>query len=572
MGNSASSGPSIQGTDTETIRKKSLKETLPSRNIINNIFKYISNNISIRDFYKMSSSEGCSKYILLMTNSLDKYFYKIKIRPVQESGTISFRKITELTKGRDKETQSLCLSIAYFYTRILQIYGALAITMKDNEIMPSSISYGNRYIHNQTLPGQLRIGGNHDQNLINALGNFRIFYLFIKEKIDSSCYRLANGNLKLCEIKKSSPAIHNAKIQFVVQYKNTNYILNVEISAESISGLFIPGIKLTFKDVKIYNSPHVLVGSDAIQREVGMGSFEFKPLKDSAYVYKYQGIDLSPLDVLEQIIPKISKLSQNALKNKKHVEFTTTDNSVSTNVGVQAGTSTGVSRLDISDMVKLLTDHKAPYCVARALQLINTQPFEKNKNFTTNICNVKFVPIVPEPNKSLSKVPGLVLLENLFYDEMDSSATQPSKRLQMSASSSHQHQILMSKLNQLFNKTELKDKNLQTIINRIDKEECGNLLGRSLTVKEQQFKKTTEIVKQIYKFQYDHSNKCIEILKELFSITDNGISIHPNVFKGGIIEVNRISNKARTLLSQYYTNCENLYSQGFNMVKEGVQS
>ena len=77
-----------------------------------------------------------------MANTIYKYFYELQIEPIKDKkGVIAFRSIKDLagsTQERDQEKQSLCLVLAYYYARIFQIYGALALTLIDDISFMSS--------------------------------------------------------------------------------------------------------------------------------------------------------------------------------------------------------------------------------------------------------------------------------------------------------------------------------------------------------------------------------------------------------------------------------------------------
>jgi hypothetical protein len=92
--------------------------------------------IGIRDFYLLSNPTECKKYVLFLANNIYKSFYELGISPTKDKkGIIAFRSIKELTEIQESEKlehQSLCLILSYFYTRIFQIFGALALTLIDD--------------------------------------------------------------------------------------------------------------------------------------------------------------------------------------------------------------------------------------------------------------------------------------------------------------------------------------------------------------------------------------------------------------------------------------------------------
>ena len=77
-------------------------------------------------------------------------------------------------------------------------------------------------------------------------------------------------------------------------------------------------------------------------------------------------------------------------------------------------------------------------------------------------------------------------------------------------------------------------------------------------------------VKKLFSIQYAHANNCGNIFNQLFKIQKDKsaftISLNDNILKNGIPEIERISNMARTLLVDYYSNCETNYLYGIQEI------
>jgi len=112
------------------------KKTMGTRRMVDDIFTYMMHHIKVNDFMKLSNPESCQKYALFMANNLSMFFSKLSVKPeLGRDGVLAFRSIEELEepKGPAKqEKESLCLVLAYFYTRIFQMYGAIALTLLDD--------------------------------------------------------------------------------------------------------------------------------------------------------------------------------------------------------------------------------------------------------------------------------------------------------------------------------------------------------------------------------------------------------------------------------------------------------
>ena len=111
--------------------------TNDTRQMMSLILEYMMHELTLRDFISLSDPQQCKKYVLVMANHLYDQFYKLQITPDHDRhGVLIFRSVRDLAdplnEEQRKEKQSLCLILSYFYTRIFQIYGALAITMIDD--------------------------------------------------------------------------------------------------------------------------------------------------------------------------------------------------------------------------------------------------------------------------------------------------------------------------------------------------------------------------------------------------------------------------------------------------------
>jgi hypothetical protein len=73
-----------------------------------------------------------------MADSIHQVFDDLRIRPAKDkdTGVVYFQKIDTL-KASTQSSKELCLTIAYFFIRIFQIFGALAITITDDPGAPA---------------------------------------------------------------------------------------------------------------------------------------------------------------------------------------------------------------------------------------------------------------------------------------------------------------------------------------------------------------------------------------------------------------------------------------------------
>jgi hypothetical protein len=141
-------------------------KTKGTRRMVDDIFTYMMHHIKVNDFMTLSNPDSCKKYTLFMANNLSMFFSKLSVIPqLGKDGALAFRSIEDLEepKGPAKqEKESLCLLLAYFYTRIFQIYGAMALTLLDDinytvemsTLMGARPSPDEKTDHSVPTPGQ----------------------------------------------------------------------------------------------------------------------------------------------------------------------------------------------------------------------------------------------------------------------------------------------------------------------------------------------------------------------------------------------------------------------------------
>jgi hypothetical protein len=124
------------GSSAATTHDGALKATGNVRRFCDEIMKYMIERLNINDFYRLASRTECNKYVIFLANKLDTTFRGLSFAPARGSaGKLYFQPIDKLKAPSAKEKaerESLCLFLAYFYIRIFQIYGAIALTLVDD--------------------------------------------------------------------------------------------------------------------------------------------------------------------------------------------------------------------------------------------------------------------------------------------------------------------------------------------------------------------------------------------------------------------------------------------------------
>jgi hypothetical protein len=121
---------------TSANRDTALKATLPVRKVCDQILVYMLKEINIKDFYLLATKRECSRYVIFLANQMNKTFRSLSFAPARGPGGVLFFQPIDIlehpSKEQETERQSLCLFLAYFYVRIFQIYGSLALTLVDD--------------------------------------------------------------------------------------------------------------------------------------------------------------------------------------------------------------------------------------------------------------------------------------------------------------------------------------------------------------------------------------------------------------------------------------------------------
>lgn len=215
MGGSSSSLP---GGDMS--HQQLFDMTKDTRLIMNKLLDYGLHKIAVSEFVKLSSPEGCKNYVMFLTNSIHKLFYELQVAPgTDKRGVIFFRSIKDLTEPTEQEKverQSLCLTLAYFYTRIFQIYGSIALTLIDdiNDISQLGIFEGMEQSRSFGAPGVYPSTMQGGAFTLTTMGNFQ----FLKSYLTDQTY--GNEGFRTRYVGSSSTT--TANIYFTAEIDGQN--------------------------------------------------------------------------------------------------------------------------------------------------------------------------------------------------------------------------------------------------------------------------------------------------------------------------------------------------------------
>lgn len=613
-------GQSIPSTLT---RQKVYELTRDTRGMMDVLLDYMLKEITVRDFLALSNPTECKKYVIFLANNLYKHFYELEITPIKDKkGVIAFRPVKDLvnpTGNSENEKQSLCLTLAYFYTRIFQIYGALALTVLDDaKVMSDSgilTSYGEVSKRGLLAPGYAPyVSSGGAAPPAGALGNFNFMRAFLTDEKDSQ-----KGYLTLYSGEGESrgqiffypkiddrdefgrpistiTTITEMKIQkgiFFIGYIGGRLYSQLEVYSkiEGIGG----DTKFTFGKLKFYkkdsSNPELVELSSDILSQRTITIARERSLSTKTYIYTIRGSSKTVSEFLNESLSKVVK----------YIKNNTIGNS-STSSGIIISETGTAEELRLAKTVQNLTRTKPlAHCLARAMQLLQTVPL-KDEPAVSYICKAKFLEQtsttstgikttqsrsgIPEPGASLDSSPGMAALSQLFYDTILSGTPRvvigQERGSQGQPSSLQQYVQFMKVMGYRFGDTTFEGnpeniKNdtiksgLKGIINNRDKQLCKDI-PEKLYIPSNQISSVYQYVNRLFQIQVKHAAECGKIIKLLFNIqrdkdsTRYRISLSDNIIKKGFSEIQRINYLARQLLVNYYSNCESTYVEGMRTV------
>ena len=545
-------------------REEMLKATSDGKYFIEHAFFYMAGQMNMKDMLIMAQPGKCSEMIFLTAKALQTSFKKYKINPVRgDDGFVYFQKIDEI-KGRckgeirdDSTTYVVCVTIAMFYIRIFQIYGALALTILDVDPL-----------YYQQLGGAYGTGTGAIQDTVQEGGKLRADDL-LPEPFDILRRYL-------------SPTAAEEYYKF----DGTTYAIyfdkNINMFAESITA------KLTMelpRKPKQKKNPRVVFNLRIAQREKTYGFYfsDFKGLRSTpestAIVftkgsgieseYKWNGLPIPA--AIERKVIDIIKSAGGLATEDSDLEAKGEDKlSMDEKKRILILGEKKVSpSLQTADLWSMFTDRKysKAHCVARAIQLVSSQALEKSvpPAIYSSICKEKFMSssgTLPGLGQPILKEKGLFVLNQLFYDKLQqitpivSAETQP------------KYQALNKLMAQVFlNPVGTK---IDSITDRSSKEYCDpkERKGRLVLVQDKgAIGKLREQVREMLLLQISHTAEVVKLLKQLFVLEKGApVTLNPNIVKGGLPTVNAIADTARDLLFNYYKTCEARYQVGVRVI------
>ena len=594
-------------------RQQLLASTTNGRDHINKLFLLMLSKLTPEDLLKLNKSQTCSSYVFLMANSIGHIFQDLQVRPrtKTDTGVIYFEKLDTL-KAQTTESRELCLFVSYFFIRIFQIFGAVAMTILDDpgagQIL-GAVHVGHpQVVDPRRIPGARGAylsGGAESKHFMS--GNARMF-ASIRELLDDpeletttrgtpravfSFLNLPNvqiiperidergrpQNMRI-EIDGNSRIYANMKLAPILQPIGQPKKIKIAIEGfryvDSHKDAQIVG--LINRQILQYKTSFDITSPDSLTWYSGSQPFEDKL---NGIIYKVQGI------IQELESNPAYTLANLKLLTKEEKGFVPGATAVPGMPGmpgmpgaIQRHGSRDVAVIRslqneyIVNVMKQLAGSKTTaFCVARAIQLIdaNTLYNPKSTMSLSGVCKPIFEPMgssLPQAKQSLEKIPGFKALDQLFY-------TRPGLdqrgEFSIQVGDIQAYTEFLKDMNDKFgrpgqvtdvSKIMAKDPNCAT-----------NAANKYLQLQDpNEVQKVLGVVGRMFMKQKAHTERAIKFLNmRLFTIKTQKdgrlfVDLSPKLLQNGMIELAQVSKEARLLLIDYYKGCEDLYQEGARIV------
>jgi hypothetical protein len=597
-------------------RERLLKNTESPRLMINDIFMALITKLTPVDILKLADSKQCSAYIFAMAETLDNLFKGLRIQPRQEkgSGVILFQKLDTI-KSETKESRSLCLTLAYYYIRIFQIFGALALTVVDDpgsmEVL-GAIQRGpaqrpiipGRGFYPAQQPIPLRGGAITDRDILNITE--------ISTDNDITPY-LKKGNFKVYKFDNTNKMYYYSGAGNHNVLKETeNYDILAKLKISKSDELFSDELKFTVSNFSLI--PKISI-SESLVKEINKmlnrGSTEPIKLekKDDKWVLYRK--DMSVEEALNRIfnskIEIIKSKIGSTYKQERRLAgldaFRPNDYSrlyddykrgdirgyTTDSVGTLGALSTGyiIKTLESFKSTAKSSEGKAlSFCTARALQLLDATTIQRPTKTTISAKSGICVPTlagaplsVPAPGSRLDSVPGMHSLEQLYHtkvslDDGKFTVLVPDNE----RAPDGEYAKFLQDISTLFtnNPSKIPTKFSEITASAPTPQVCAQAAKKYLQVTDPKtINEVMNIINRMFARQLNHTNSVINFMKTyLFNIKSVGvggvkqayIDLNPRILQNGINEINQIGKAARQLLLNYYKDCETAYKQGLDSI------
>ena len=539
-------------------------KTLPTQTVVNSVFLWMLARTDIQDLLKLADQRRCKDYVFFTQRALQQFFSELQLEPkLGAKNTLYFEKVERLTfateeslKGRGElkaYRDSLCLQLAFFYVRIIQIFGALALTVIDSLPERESQSVDFRAaIQAQAIgrraPPPGFVGGATEEDRTD-LGEFYTVAKNYFTAIPGTDYYVISSNERIP--RDPSTAVNTllfnpSKSKNVIYRSRIDILVEASVSIENLR----PGESYTLR------IDDITVNAN---RKDTTYNLAFRGTRSGDYSYNNTTFSTA-----------IATVMGNAARGQRNVQQGRPEE-VRRRIDGPSDDAGVVQGLSYSGIFKYLKEKPKAYCVARAIQLLSptlVDSMRKDTPLSSGVCFYSAMPGIPDSVPNYGQVitkhsPGLRALNQLFFDMIKGNVPKISEEvkpkhkqfvelMQVIFAPPPPHKDAPDQLDKVISKafsqcetTEFKDKEI--IMKNADA-----------------IRKVRTHIASLLSFQLKHTAAVMQFLPKIFIFDKAGTiqGLQPALMKEGIPRVNILANEARNMLSEYYKFCEGTYRLG----------
>jgi hypothetical protein len=469
----------------------------------------------------------------------------------------------ELKAYRD----SLCLQLAFFYVRIIQIFGALALTVIDSlpERDSQSVDFragiqaqvlGRRAPPPGFVGGADKHSGGADKHSGGATEEDRTdlgeFYTVAKNyftAIPGTDYYVISSSQR---IPRDPTTAVNTLLFNPSKTKNVIYRPRIDILVEA---------SISIENLRVGESFTLRIDDITVNanRKDTVYNFSFKATRSGDYSYNNTTFSTA-----------IATVMGNAARGQRNVQQGRPED-IRRRVDGPSDEAGVVQGLSYSGIFKYLKEKPKAYCVARAIQLLSptlVDSMRKDTPLSSGVCFYSAMPGIPDSVPNYGQVitkhsPGLRALNQLFFDMIQGNVPKISEEVKP------KHKQFVELMQVIFappppNK-DAPDQLDKVISKAFSQCETTEFKDKEIIMKNADaIRKVRTHIASLLSFQIKHTANVMQFLPKIFIFDKEGIikGLQPALMKEGIPRVNILANEARNMLSEYYKFCEGTYRLG----------
>jgi hypothetical protein len=559
-----------QSIPTGMPSREALKsKTAPTQAVINSLFIWMLNNTDIQDLLKLADQRRCKDYIFFTKRALEKFFFELQLEPkLGNQDVLYFDSVKRLTfsdeeslKGRTDLKQyrdSLCLQIAFFYVRIIQIFGALALTVIDSlpDAEPQTADFraaiqANPMGRRAPPPGFIggQQGGVATEEDRSELGEF---YTVAKNYFTA----IPATNLYVISSRSSAaiPRDPSTTVGTLLFDPNKNKNVLYRPRADILVEASVSIENLRTGESYTLQIDNITVNGTRKDTTYNLG---FKITRGGDYLYNTTNFATTIATVMGNAARgRVSEAQPD--QQRRRTEGSSDD------AGVVQG-------LSYTGIFKYLKEKPKAYCVARAIQLLSPtliDSMRKDTPLKSSVCFYSPMPGIPDTVPNYGQVitkhsPGLRALNQLFFDMVQGNLPKISEEVKPKYKKfTELMQVIFAPPPPSRDAPDQLDKVISKPFYQCESPEVKD---KEIFIKNAEaIRKVRQSIAALLSYQINHTATVMQFLPKLFVLDKAGQikGIQPSVMKGGIPRVNQLADEARNMLSEYYKFCEGTYRLG----------